>query len=101
MAHIELDVSYTLRLTSAEFRLLTLSLAGKLRSREEVREALLLNERLCDQRARYVAQLNDVAHGAHNKAAELCANNSESEPEGVARQSSSALSSTSEPATAA
>lgn len=71
MAQIDLDVSYTMRLTSAEFRLVTLALAGKIRSKEETRAALLLNKRLCELRARFAEQLHDVATGALTKATEL------------------------------
>jgi hypothetical protein len=73
VAHIDLEVTYNVRLTGAEFRLVTLALAGKLRSREEIRDALVLNERLCELRARFVAQLNETTAGAHAKASELCA----------------------------
>ena len=71
MAHIDLEITYNVRLTGTEFRLVTFALAGKLRSSEETRDALLLNERLCDLRARFVAQLNDAAAGAQVKASEL------------------------------
>jgi len=73
MAHVELEVAYSVHLTGAEFRLVTLALAGKLRAREDVHEALLLNERLCDLRARFAAQLSEVSAGARDKASELCA----------------------------
>lgn len=73
MAHIDLEVTYNVRLTGAEFRLVTLALAGRLRSRDETRDALLLNERLCELRARFAAQLSETTAGAHAKASELCA----------------------------
>ena len=86
MAHIDLDITYSVRLSSAEFRLMTFALAGKLRSKEELRDALLLNERLCDLRARHVAQLSEATTGAHSKASELrAALDAQDEHEGVKR----------------
>lgn len=71
MAQVDLDITYNVRLTSAEFRLLTLALAGRIGSKEEISEALLLNERLCQLRARLTAELSDVTAGAYKKASEL------------------------------
>lgn len=71
MAHIDLEITYSMRLTNSEFRLVTLGLANKLNSRDDVREALALNEKLCELRARIVAQLSDVSTGAHARASEL------------------------------
>ena len=68
---IALEIAYTLRLTASEFRLLTLALAGKKLSKEEAREALYLNERLCDLRVHQIKEAQEVAVGAHQKAAEL------------------------------
>lgn len=80
MAQIDLEISYSMRLTSVEFRLVTLALAGKLNSRAEVREALVLNERLCELRARLATQLNEVSTGAHTRATELLAARAPEEP---------------------
>lgn len=71
MAQVDLEITYSLRLTSAEFRLVTLALAGKISSKEDVREALSLNERLCELRARLTAQLSEITAGARAKASEL------------------------------
>ena len=71
MAQVDLEVTYSVRLTSAEFRLVTFALAGKISSKEDVREALSLNERLCELRARLTAQLSEVTAGARAKASEL------------------------------
>ncbi len=71
MATIELEITYSVRFTSAEFRLVTLALAGKAVSNEDVRDALSLNERMCDQRAKLAAQLSEVTAGAQSKASEL------------------------------
>jgi hypothetical protein len=70
MAQIDLEITYSVRFTSAEFRLVTLALAGRIDSRDEM-QALSLNERLCDLRARLTAQLSDVTAGALRKASEL------------------------------
>ena len=71
MAQVDLEITYSMRLTTAEFRLVTLGLAGKLNSRDDVREALVLNEKLCELRVRLLTQLNDVSAGAHARASEL------------------------------
>lgn len=71
MAHVDLEITYSMRLTTAEFRLITLALAGKLNSRDDLREALVLNERLCELRARLAMQLSEVSTGAHTRASEL------------------------------
>lgn len=71
MAQIDLEISYSVRFTGAEFRLVTLALAGRIESKDEMQEALALNERLCDLRARLTAQLSDVTAGALRKASEL------------------------------
>lgn len=71
MADIDLEISYSVRLTGTEFRLVTLALAGKISSKEEIRGALQLNERLCEVRARLTAELSQVSAGARAKAAQL------------------------------
>lgn len=71
MAQVDLEVTYSVRLTSAEFRIVTLALAGKVSSKDDVREALSLNVRLCELRARLTAQLSEVTAGARAKASEL------------------------------
>jgi hypothetical protein len=73
MAQVDLEITYSMRLTTAEFRLTTLGLAGKLNSRNDLREALALNEKLCELRARVVTQLSEVSTGAHARASELLA----------------------------
>jgi hypothetical protein len=71
VAKVDLEITYTMRLTNTEFRVVTLALAGKLNSRDDVRQALALNEKLCDLRARLAAQLSDISTGAHARASEL------------------------------
>jgi len=71
MAQVDLDIAYNVRLTGAEFRLVTLALAGRIASEEETRDALSLNERLCQLRARLIAELGDVTAGAYRSASAL------------------------------
>jgi hypothetical protein len=68
---VQLEHIYTLKLTGAEFRLMTLALSGKLTRKEDMKEVLQLNERLCALRAHELTMAAQIADGAHNQAVAL------------------------------
>ena len=67
---VSMEIGYTVRLTAAEFRLVGLALSGRKLSKDEARDALTLNERLCQLRVAEMKVAAEVAQGAHQKATE-------------------------------
>lgn len=64
MPHTDAIQTYQVQLTTAEFRLVTLGLAGKLKDSEDQHEALSLNTKLCEQRAKSLKDKYEVAFEA-------------------------------------
>jgi hypothetical protein len=71
--NINLDLAYTVKLSHAELRVIGLALSGRKLNQEEQREALALNERLCDLRAKQLEEAAEIARGAHRTAADVLA----------------------------
>lgn len=67
MPHTEIAPAYVVEFTHAEFRLVTLALAGKLDDAKDVEAALKLNVHLCHQRLHNLKQITEVAaHALEN-----------------------------------
>ena len=64
MAHIDVKQTYLVQFTSEEFRLVTLGLAGKLKDQEDVADALHLNTKLCEYKAKSLKDQHSVAYEA-------------------------------------
>lgn len=73
MPHTDLMMSYHVKLTHNEYRLMTMALAGILIDQEDINDALELNVKLCQQRLK---GLDDAAETAEKalEGAELKAN---------------------------
>lgn len=59
--HTDVEVSYRLLVTSNEFRLIGLALAGKLKDADDIKEAKLLNVHVCHQRATHIKSQLEAA----------------------------------------
>ena len=71
MAEVKLNVTMTIGLTNAEYRLITLALAGKIvRGSNDDKAAKELNIRLLEMRARQHAEQQSAFAGALDKAIE-------------------------------
>lgn len=64
MPHTDVKQIYQVQLTTEEFRLVCLSLAGKVKDQEDVRDALALNTKLCEQRVRSLKDQHNTAFEA-------------------------------------
>lgn len=64
MAHIDVKQTYLVQLTSEEFRLVTLGLAGKIKDSEDVADALQLNSKMCEYKARSLKDQHETAYQA-------------------------------------
>ncbi len=67
MPHIDVKQTYSLELTSDEYRLIALSLAGLIKEEDRM-EALALNTRLCTLRMKSLKNQHEVAFEAMRKA---------------------------------
>ena len=71
MPLVSLHLTYAVQFTGAEYKLVTMALAGMLKpGSNDARDALVLNERLCAQRVAELKVANEIATGAHAKAIE-------------------------------
>lgn len=68
MAYTEVEQNYLLKLTSQEYRLVTMALAGILKDEEDKQAALALNTKLCEQRTKALKNQHEVAYEAMCKA---------------------------------
>lgn len=62
--HTEIKQTYTLVLTSEEFRLIGLAIAGKLKDADDTMAAKELNAKLCLQKVKSLKDQLDVAEQA-------------------------------------
>lgn len=67
MPHIDAELCYTIRLTSREFRLVGLALAGKLKQ-DDFRPALELNSHLATARANHLKSQLEAAEKSEGQA---------------------------------
>lgn len=74
MPHTDAQPSYQVVLTAAEFRLITMGLAGMIQDSEDIRAALRLNVQLCQQRAVQLRQAHEIASKALQNATEMESN---------------------------
>ena len=73
MPHTDLLLSYNIKLTHNEYRLVTMALAGILIDQEDINDSLALNVKLCQQRLKGLDDAADTAEKAL-EGAELKAN---------------------------
>jgi len=66
--HTDVEPHYLLKLTAAEFRLIGLGLAGKLKDKEDITAAKTLNVHLTAQRVNHLKSQLDTARAAANLA---------------------------------
>jgi len=71
MPHTDAMVSYRITLSSAEYRLVTLALAVKLKDQKDIQDALILNLQLCHQRAEHIKSQCQSADASAKTAANL------------------------------
>lgn len=64
MPHIDVKHTYLIQLTDYEYRLVVMALAGKIKDSEDVKGALSLNTKLCEQRAKSLKDQHEVAFQA-------------------------------------
>lgn len=64
MSHIDVKQTYFVQLTSEEYRLVVLALAGKIKESEDAHAALTLNTKLCEQRTKSLKDQHEVAYAA-------------------------------------
>ncbi len=70
MAHLDIKTTYAVHLTTEEFRLVGLALAGKLKPGTETREAAELNARLQELRLKQMTLAHEACQSACQKAQE-------------------------------
>ena len=71
MPHLDIKMSYNLQLTTEEFKLIGLALAGKLEAEIDKKAAQELNIRLQEMRTTQVSMVLDASKCALQKAKEI------------------------------